>query len=183
MVRNEILISVEQKYLELNNVTVKSRWLWYVRHWILNKKLGLTALYCQKNRWLWYILHLLVNFMHLLVCLFNNLLIGFHFGGMIVSRITMSIWSEYSLCVASCAEDMWMDSARGWFQKLSSTKKDPMAGDGKPPSAEEASNITKQRVAAAKQYIEKHYKEQMKNLQERKERYDNRCYFCLTTSL
>ncbi|KAH0664729.1 hypothetical protein KY285_025935 [Solanum tuberosum] len=45
-----------------------------------------------------------------------------------------------------------------------------MAGDGKPPSAEEASNITKQRVAAAKQYIEKHYKEQMKNLQERKER-------------
>ncbi|WMV31908.1 hypothetical protein MTR67_025293 [Solanum verrucosum] len=63
-----------------------------------------------------------------------------------------------------------MDSARGWFQKLSSTKKDPMAGDGKPPSAEEASNITKQRVAAAKQYIEKHYKEQMKNLQERKER-------------
>ncbi|CAN4101998.1 unnamed protein product [Withania somnifera] len=63
-----------------------------------------------------------------------------------------------------------MDSARGWLQKLSSTKKDPMAGDGKPPSAEEASNITKQRVAAAKQYIEKHYKEQMKNLQERKER-------------
>lgn len=32
------------------------------------------------------------------------------------------------------------------------------------------SNVTKQRVAAAKQYIEKHYKEQMKNLQERKER-------------
>lgn len=30
--------------------------------------------------------------------------------------------------------------------------------------------MTKQRVAAAKQYIEKHYKEQMKNLQERKER-------------
>ncbi|KAK9148846.1 hypothetical protein Scep_007603 [Stephania cephalantha] len=34
------------------------------------------------------------------------------------------------------------------------------------------SNVTKQRVAAAKQYIEKHYKEQMKNLQEIKERYD-----------
>ncbi|XP_075089804.1 serine/threonine-protein kinase 38-like isoform X1 [Nicotiana tabacum] len=66
-----------------------------------------------------------------------------------------------------------MDSARGWFQKLSSTKKDPMASgreDGKPVSAEEASNITKQRVAAAKQYIEKHYREQMKNLQERRER-------------
>jgi len=42
--------------------------------------------------------------------------------------------------------------------------------DSKPLSAEEASNITKQRVAAAKQYIENHYKEQMKNLQERKER-------------
>lgn len=40
-------------------------------------------------------------------------------------------------------------------------------------SNEEApSNATKQKVAAAKQYIEKHYKEQMKNLQERRERYD-----------
>ncbi|KAI5649581.1 hypothetical protein M9H77_35586 [Catharanthus roseus] len=32
------------------------------------------------------------------------------------------------------------------------------------------SNATKQKVAAAKQYIEKHYKEQMKSLQERRER-------------
>ncbi|KAF8401915.1 hypothetical protein HHK36_012866 [Tetracentron sinense] len=41
----------------------------------------------------------------------------------------------------------------------------------KPPISEEApSNVTKQKVAAAKQYIENHYKEQMKNLQERKER-------------
>lgn len=38
-------------------------------------------------------------------------------------------------------------------------------------STEEASNLTKQRVAAAKQYIENHYKEQMRNLQERRERY------------
>lgn len=38
---------------------------------------------------------------------------------------------------------------------------------------EALSNITKQKVAAAKQYIENHYKEQMKNLQERKERYIN----------
>jgi serine/threonine kinase 38 len=36
---------------------------------------------------------------------------------------------------------------------------------------EALSNVTKQKVAAAKQYIENHYKEQMKNLQERKERY------------
>ncbi|KAJ8558161.1 hypothetical protein K7X08_004927 [Anisodus acutangulus] len=39
-----------------------------------------------------------------------------------------------------------------------------------PMSSEEASNVAKQRVAAAKQYIENHYKEQMRSLQERKER-------------
>nr|GEV83978.1 RNA-directed DNA polymerase, eukaryota, reverse transcriptase zinc-binding domain protein [Tanacetum cinerariifolium] len=39
-------------------------------------------------------------------------------------------------------------------------------------SGEEATNITKQKVAAAKKYIENHYKEQMKNLQERRERND-----------
>ncbi|KAE9455474.1 hypothetical protein C3L33_12620, partial [Rhododendron williamsianum] len=37
-------------------------------------------------------------------------------------------------------------------------------------SEEAPSNATKQKVAAAKQYIEKHYKEQMKSLEERKER-------------
>lgn len=42
---------------------------------------------------------------------------------------------------------------------------------------EALSNITKQKVAAAKQYIENHYKEQMKNLQERKERYINICLY------
>ncbi|KAM6565114.1 hypothetical protein CsatB_025112 [Cannabis sativa] len=76
-----------------------------------------------------------------------------------------------------------MDSARSWFQKLqprdklrnSSRKKDSLSGDLDeeidPQMDEEAlSNITKQKVAAAKQYIENHYKEQMKNLQERKER-------------
>ncbi|TYI84223.1 hypothetical protein E1A91_D05G349100v1 [Gossypium mustelinum] len=36
---------------------------------------------------------------------------------------------------------------------------------------EALSNITKRKAAAAKQYIENHYKEQMKNLQDRKERY------------
>lgn len=41
-----------------------------------------------------------------------------------------------------------------------------VVGGGKEPSS-----VTKQKVAAAKQYIENHYKEQMKNLQERKERY------------
>ncbi|XP_058197148.1 uncharacterized protein LOC131313080 [Rhododendron vialii] len=74
-----------------------------------------------------------------------------------------------------------MDSARSWFQKFQprdrvrpspKNKESPSMGreDSKPISAEEASNITKQKVAAAKQYIENHYKEQMKNLQERKDR-------------
>ncbi|GAA0147591.1 non-receptor serine/threonine protein kinase [Lithospermum erythrorhizon] len=74
-----------------------------------------------------------------------------------------------------------MESARSWFQKYKprgdrlkpTKKKDPMATSGKgdePISAEEASIITKQKVAATKQYIENHYKEQMKSLQERKER-------------
>ncbi|XP_015085999.1 serine/threonine-protein kinase tricorner-like isoform X2 [Solanum pennellii] len=74
-----------------------------------------------------------------------------------------------------------MDSARSWFQKfqprdrLRSTRKKDLSGSGReepqpPMSAEEASNVTKQRVAAAKQYIENHYKEQMRNLQDRKER-------------
>ncbi|KAJ7972629.1 Non-specific serine/threonine protein kinase [Quillaja saponaria] len=75
-----------------------------------------------------------------------------------------------------------MDSARSWFQKFqprdkmraSTRKKDTVDGgkeDLDVQTDEEAlSNITKQKVAAAKQYIENHYKEQMKNLQERKER-------------
>lgn len=77
-----------------------------------------------------------------------------------------------------------MDSARSWFNKLqprdrlrgSTKKKDNSMGENEDGTAtdqtdEEAlSNITKQKVAAAKQYIENHYKEQMKNLQERKER-------------
>ncbi|KAI9080963.1 hypothetical protein K1719_037124 [Acacia pycnantha] len=73
-----------------------------------------------------------------------------------------------------------MDSARSWLQKLqprdkmrsSSKKKEDGAGvDPNQPVDEEALyNTTKQKVAAAKQYIENHYKEQMKNLRERKER-------------
>ncbi|XP_052211186.1 uncharacterized protein LOC127814015 isoform X2 [Diospyros lotus] len=73
-----------------------------------------------------------------------------------------------------------MDSARGWFHKLqsrdrltSSSKEKESTSTGKADgslSDEEASNITKQRVALAKQYIENHYREQKKILQERKER-------------
>ncbi|KAK7278410.1 hypothetical protein RJT34_23438 [Clitoria ternatea] len=68
-----------------------------------------------------------------------------------------------------------------WFNKFkpkdktqSSKNKETtgIAKEGsKPPTHEEApSNVTKQKVAAAKQYIENHYKKQMKDLQERKER-------------
>ncbi|KAJ0963272.1 hypothetical protein J5N97_028394 [Dioscorea zingiberensis] len=72
-----------------------------------------------------------------------------------------------------------MDSARSWFQKFqlrgdkhkfAPTKKDMETMPQKPPTDEAPSNITKQKVAAAKQYIENHYKSQMKNLQDRKER-------------
>ncbi|XP_019094362.1 PREDICTED: serine/threonine-protein kinase 38-like [Camelina sativa] len=93
-----------------------------------------------------------------------------------------------------------MDSARSWFHKFqprekprkkdmfsgstcdgggtettvpdggdeteTTSKLPPLGGDG----GEALSNTTKQKVAAAKQYIENHYKEQMKNLNERKER-------------
>lgn len=76
-----------------------------------------------------------------------------------------------------------MDSAKSWFHKFqprdklrsASRKKDSGMGgkEGSAPTSDDEtpSNVTQQRVAAAKQYIEKHYKEQMKNLQERKERY------------
>lgn len=40
-----------------------------------------------------------------------------------------------------------------------------------PVNEDMPSTATKQKVAAAKQYIEKHYQDQMKNLQQRKERY------------
>lgn len=74
-----------------------------------------------------------------------------------------------------------MKSTGCWFNKFKSREKEKSskkeaANNGKEGSKavtnEEApSNVTKQKVAAAKQFIENHYKEQMKNLQERKERY------------
>ncbi|CAL9757527.1 unnamed protein product [Musa acuminata subsp. burmannicoides] len=71
-----------------------------------------------------------------------------------------------------------MDSARTWFQKLQTkekiaSKKNELGLHGMDGTEETPSDATKQRVAAAKQYIENHYKEQMKNLQERRERRHN----------
>ncbi|CAN6901075.1 unnamed protein product [Brassica oleracea] len=83
-----------------------------------------------------------------------------------------------------------MDSTKGWFQKRQMRGGSRYkggggsggggGGGGSNGSADEqpnvqtdeeaVSNTTKQKVAAAKQYIENHYKEQMKILQERKER-------------
>ena len=74
-----------------------------------------------------------------------------------------------------------MDSARSWFQRFQprdkskprpTKKMDMDSGKDlqKPPVDDAPSSATKQRVAAAKQYIENHYKTQMKSLQDRKER-------------
>lgn len=78
-----------------------------------------------------------------------------------------------------------MEEPRSWFQRFqqrskgtSSKKKDAQGSEGvrdganaNAVSEEVLSNITKQKVAAAKQHIENHYKSQMKILQERRERY------------
>lgn len=83
-----------------------------------------------------------------------------------------------------------MESSRSWFkifkQGSSNSKKKEAAAEsvkknnnggvgvvssgGKPPINDAPSHATKQKVDAAKQYIENHYKAQMKNLQDRKER-------------
>ncbi|KAL0456976.1 UNVERIFIED_CONTAM: Serine/threonine-protein kinase-like [Sesamum latifolium] len=75
-----------------------------------------------------------------------------------------------------------METAKRWFAKFrpkekpktSTKKKEPTPngrdGSKTPLNEETPSNATKQKVAAAKQYIEKHYKEQMRSLQERRER-------------
>lgn len=70
---------------------------------------------------------------------------------------------------------------KGFFNKFklkdkveASRKMEPMndrrEGSKAPESEEVPSNATKQKVAAAKQYIENHYKSQMKSLQDRRER-------------
>ncbi|GER30343.1 kinase family protein [Striga asiatica] len=73
-----------------------------------------------------------------------------------------------------------MEAAKRWFGKLhpkskDSSKKNEPKPNGKegskaPLNEETPSVATKQKVEAAKQYIEKHYKDQMKSLQERRER-------------
>ncbi len=83
-----------------------------------------------------------------------------------------------------------MEQTRSWFNRFqprekakgspgkmkdgsasSDSGKESLKGLREGGEAEELpSSITRQKVAAAKQYIENHYKSQMKSLQERKER-------------
>lgn len=72
-----------------------------------------------------------------------------------------------------------MASSRSWFQrfrhkedkiKSGPTRKKEMEIAADSMVDEAPSNVTKQKVAAAKEYIENHYKAQMKCLQDRKER-------------
>ncbi|XP_057783510.1 uncharacterized protein LOC131001209 isoform X2 [Salvia miltiorrhiza] len=75
-----------------------------------------------------------------------------------------------------------MEAARRWCAKFHSKEKHKTSNKKSEPrpngkeglkaqlNEETPSNATKQKAAAAKQYIEKHYKEQMKSLQERRER-------------
>lgn len=85
-----------------------------------------------------------------------------------------------------------MDTARAWLNKLKSKGKEKSSKknettrsnvkDGpKTAGGEEAvSNVTKQKAAAAKQYIENHYKKQLQSQQQRKERYGFVTYFEVT---
>ncbi|XP_016741428.1 serine/threonine-protein kinase tricornered isoform X1 [Gossypium hirsutum] len=98
-----------------------------------------------------------------------------------VERKLFSYFPECSCCDWGL---LIMDSARSWFKKFqhknekveNSPKKKKDLENAKyahkPPidGAEAPSTATKQKAAAAKQYIENHYKAQMKNLQDRKER-------------
>ncbi|XP_042489167.1 serine/threonine-protein kinase 38-like [Macadamia integrifolia] len=75
-----------------------------------------------------------------------------------------------------------MDSTRSWFKKFqpradkvrTGVEKKTETENGKdaekPPLDDAPSTVTKEKAAAAKQYIENHYKSQMKSLQDRKER-------------
>ncbi|XP_022146558.1 serine/threonine-protein kinase tricorner-like [Momordica charantia] len=61
-----------------------------------------------------------------------------------------------------------MDSARSWFQKFHHKVKKETENDSEVQDV--PSSATKEKVEVAKQYIENHYKSQMKSLQDRKER-------------
>uniref|UniRef100_A0A803LMP7 non-specific serine/threonine protein kinase n=1 Tax=Chenopodium quinoa TaxID=63459 RepID=A0A803LMP7_CHEQI len=64
------------------------------------------------------------------------------------------------------------DKGRGVKKEAAVTVVKGKEGMKAPVSEDAPSTATKQKVAAAKQYIEKHYQDQMKNLQQRKERRD-----------
>ncbi|PPE01589.1 hypothetical protein GOBAR_DD01376 [Gossypium barbadense] len=96
---------------------------------------------------------------------------AFHFP---VSRHSLN--ENPLLCFAQCPSEVirrFKDKTRSSRKNQASSSSGGGGGEGNQDGItdEEAlSNITKQKAAAAKQYIENHYKEQMKNLQDRKER-------------
>ncbi|XP_022846773.1 serine/threonine-protein kinase tricorner-like isoform X1 [Olea europaea var. sylvestris] len=121
--------------------------------------------------------------------------VGFFFN----YRVTVLLLAPYAILlnsvrwISSSADlkqvELWqekkprqMETARSWFKKFCfrekpkpPNKKKEHTTNGKEGSKmsvneETPSNATKQKVEAAKQYIEKHYKEQMRSLQERRER-------------
>ena len=71
-----------------------------------------------------------------------------------------------------------MDSARGWLQKLQRDKDKGRPGSsplgsgmaGEEGEEEPVSAASKQKAELAKKFIENHYKEQTRSIQERKER-------------
>lgn len=74
-----------------------------------------------------------------------------------------------------------MEPLKSWFNKFKSKEKSrpsknkvptsTVTEELKAPASDEApSSVTKQKVAAAKEYIENHYKKQMRSMQERIER-------------
>ncbi|KAF1879166.1 hypothetical protein Lal_00047838 [Lupinus albus] len=98
-----------------------------------------------------------------------SLSLSFHFYNTSDSLISIQ---EYTSQEA--VEVIKMDPVRCCFATFSFKKKETryIANEGSKPSRneKEPSNVTKQKVEVAKQYIENHYKKQMKDLQERKER-------------
>lgn len=76
-----------------------------------------------------------------------------------------------------------MDSTKNWFKKFQiksrkqpNSRKDIENGKHVDKPVGVLSTETKQKVAAAKQYIENHYQSRMKSLQERKERFVSQFY-------
>lgn len=83
-------------------------------------------------------------------------------------------------CVCACVgELLGMESEMADAPAAAIPAAEPLAavaeeGEGEAAAEAVGSTLTMERVAAAKKFIESHYRSQMKNIQERKERYPYR---------